>query len=58
LSTSSNITLDQALFAKPEEEAISEFMAYHEKNKVHARLRRSRGKDIDAACGQLANKEG
>jgi 23S rRNA (adenine2503-C2)-methyltransferase len=25
-------------------------------NKVNARLRRSRGKDIDAACGQLANK--
>jgi len=25
---------------------------------VNARLRRSRGKDIDAACGQLANKEG
>jgi len=23
---------------------------------VNARLRRSRGKDIDAACGQLANK--
>ncbi|MGN6566434.1 MAG: hypothetical protein ACTHJ0_00705 [Flavipsychrobacter sp.] len=31
------------------------FMHYLEKNKVHARLRRSRGKDIDAACGQLAN---
>jgi 23S rRNA (adenine2503-C2)-methyltransferase len=26
------------------------------KHKVNARLRRSRGKDIDAACGQLANK--
>jgi adenine C2-methylase RlmN of 23S rRNA A2503 and tRNA A37 len=23
-----------------------------------AKVRRSRGKDIDAACGQLANKEG
>jgi adenine C2-methylase RlmN of 23S rRNA A2503 and tRNA A37 len=23
---------------------------------VNVRLRRSRGKDIDAACGQLANK--
>ncbi len=26
-------------------------------HKVNARLRRSRGKDIDAACGQLANKD-
>jgi adenine C2-methylase RlmN of 23S rRNA A2503 and tRNA A37 len=25
-------------------------------DQVNARLRRSRGKDIDAACGQLANK--
>ena len=34
----------------------TEFMTYLEKHKVNARLRRSRGKDIDAACGQLANK--
>jgi 23S rRNA (adenine2503-C2)-methyltransferase len=32
-------------------------MQYLEKNRVNVRLRRSRGKDIDAACGQLANKE-
>ena len=50
--------IDQALFAKPEENAISAFMQHLEKNRVNARLRRSRGKDIDAACGQLANKEG
>ena len=50
--------IDQALFAKPEENAIAAFMQHLEKNKVNARLRRSRGKDIDAACGQLANKEG
>jgi 23S rRNA (adenine2503-C2)-methyltransferase len=49
--------IDQALFAKPEEDAITQFMHHLEKNKVNARLRRSRGKDIDAACGQLANKE-
>ena len=49
--------IDQALFAKPEENAIQQFMQHLEKNKVNARLRRSRGKDIDAACGQLANKE-
>ena len=28
-----------------------------EKNKITATIRRSRGKDIDAACGQLANKQ-
>ena len=49
--------IDQALFAKPEEDAIQQFMQHLEKNRVNARLRRSRGKDIDAACGQLANKE-
>lgn len=48
--------IDQALFAKPEESAIQQFMQHLEKNRVNARLRRSRGKDIDAACGQLANK--
>ena len=49
--------IEQALFAKPEEDAIQKFMEHLEKNRVNARLRRSRGKDIDAACGQLANKE-
>ena len=28
-----------------------------EKNKITVTIRRSRGKDIDAACGQLANKQ-
>ena len=45
-----------ARFTKPSEEKVDAFMAYLEKHKVNARLRRSRGKDIDAACGQLANK--
>ncbi|MGX5820211.1 23S rRNA (adenine(2503)-C(2))-methyltransferase RlmN [Chitinophaga lutea] len=48
--------IDNALFAKPSEDATEAFMAYLAKHKVNARLRRSRGKDIDAACGQLANK--
>ncbi len=48
--------INEATFAKPEEEVVDRFMTYLEKNKVNARLRRSRGKDIDAACGQLANK--
>ena len=48
--------IDFAKFEKPSEERMTQFMTYLEKNKVNARLRRSRGKDIDAACGQLANK--
>lgn len=49
--------IDKAAFQKPEEDAVQSFMAYLERHRVNARLRRSRGKDIDAACGQLANKE-
>lgn len=48
--------IDFAKFEKPTAQRMDEFMAYLEKHKVNARLRRSRGKDIDAACGQLANK--
>ncbi|MCU0405157.1 MAG: 23S rRNA (adenine(2503)-C(2))-methyltransferase RlmN [Chitinophagaceae bacterium] len=48
--------IDFAQFRKPTEEKTMAFMAYLEKHRVNARLRRSRGKDIDAACGQLANK--
>lgn len=50
--------IDQALFAKPDDATVEVFMNHLEKNRVNARLRRSRGKDIDAACGQLANKDG
>lgn len=48
--------IDAAKFEKPDEKKVESFIAYLAKNKVNARLRRSRGKDIDAACGQLANK--
>lgn len=50
--------IDLASFSKPDEATTENFMQYLEKNRVNARLRRSRGKDIDAACGQLANKQG
>lgn len=43
-------------FTKPSEETLQKFIAYLKANRVNARIRRSRGKDIDAACGQLANK--
>lgn len=49
--------IDFARFEKPDEDKVEAFMKYLEKNRVNARLRRSRGKDIDAACGQLANKD-
>jgi len=48
--------IENASFAKPDEVTTEKFMRHLEKNKVNARLRKSRGKDIDAACGQLANK--
>jgi 23S rRNA (adenine2503-C2)-methyltransferase len=48
--------IDAATFSKPDEKVVEQFMSYLEKHKVNVRLRRSRGKDIDAACGQLANK--
>lgn len=48
--------IDAARFQKPDSQTAEQFMEYLTKNRVNARLRRSRGKDIDAACGQLANK--
>lgn len=48
--------IENAVFSRPDDSTVQKFMAHLEKNKVNARLRRSRGKDIDAACGQLANK--
>jgi 23S rRNA (adenine2503-C2)-methyltransferase len=48
--------IDFASFRKPSPEKVEAFMQYLEKHRVNVRLRRSRGKDIDAACGQLANK--
>src|SRR5690606_35284716 len=47
--------IDLATFSKPDEQKTDAFMDYLRSKKVNARLRRSRGKDIDAACGQLAN---
>lgn len=49
--------IDFFKFTKPDEETTDNFMKFLERNRVNARLRRSRGKDIDAACGQLANKD-
>ncbi len=48
--------IDAVKFLKPAEDVVDKFMAHLSKAKVNVHLRRSRGKDIDAACGQLANK--
>lgn len=49
--------IDNAAYEKPGREATQKFMDYLAAHRVNVRLRISRGKDIDAACGQLANKK-
>lgn len=48
--------IDGAPFTKSGEERLNAFAAYLANHGVTVTVRRSRGKDIDAACGQLANK--
>jgi 23S rRNA (adenine2503-C2)-methyltransferase len=43
-------------FQQTTNERLEAFIDLLEKNKIIVNVRRSRGKDIDAACGQLANK--
>lgn len=49
--------IDKFPFDKPNEDGFETFVTALQKNRVNVRVRRSRGKDIDAACGQLANKD-
>lgn len=48
--------IDGAVFEKSDENRLNAFAAYLAREDVTVTVRRSRGKDIDAACGQLANK--
>ena len=48
--------IKEAAFNRSKNMQREQFVSYLEKNGVTATVRRSRGKDIDAACGQLANK--
>jgi 23S rRNA (adenine2503-C2)-methyltransferase len=48
--------VDDGIFQKSPAVRVDAFAAYLENNGVIAKVRRSRGEDIDAACGQLANK--
>jgi 23S rRNA (adenine2503-C2)-methyltransferase len=41
---------------RPAEEVCEKFLASLQKQKIHATLRREKGHDIDAACGQLRLK--
>lgn len=49
--------IDGLDFIKSDEDALNKFALYLRSHDVMCTIRRSRGKDIDAACGQLANKE-
>lgn len=48
--------IDGGEFTQTSGQRLNAFVAHLEKNGLIVNVRRSRGKDIDAACGQLANK--
>ena len=48
--------IDDREFQQASTQVINEYIKALEKNRIPVTIRRSRGKDIDAACGQLANK--
>ncbi|REE08052.1 23S rRNA m(2)A-2503 methyltransferase [Winogradskyella pacifica] len=48
--------IDDGEFQQASSKAIDMYVSVLEANNITVTVRRSRGKDIDAACGQLANK--
>jgi 23S rRNA (adenine2503-C2)-methyltransferase len=48
--------IDEGVFQQASEKAIAMYQRMLEQHGIISRIRKSRGKDIDAACGQLANK--
>lgn len=48
--------VDNSPFKRTTKERLENFVHYLEKNKIIVTVRKSRGDDIDAACGQLVNK--
>ena len=48
--------IDDGEFQQASSAAINNYISNLEMNDITVNVRRSRGKDIDAACGQLANK--
>ncbi|MCA4781722.1 23S rRNA (adenine(2503)-C(2))-methyltransferase RlmN [Empedobacter stercoris] len=51
-------SIDDGIYKQASEQAIDHYIKALESNNIVVNVRRSRGKDIDAACGQLANKTG
>lgn len=49
--------IDDGNFQQSESHVIDKYINNLERNHIPVTVRRSRGKDIDAACGQLANKQ-
>jgi len=49
-------SIGDSMFTNTSEDKLNKFFQYLAKEGLIVNLRRSRGKDIDAACGQLANK--
>ncbi|NQX85025.1 MAG: 23S rRNA (adenine(2503)-C(2))-methyltransferase RlmN [Flavobacteriaceae bacterium] len=49
--------IDDGEFQQAENAALEAYIETLEKHRIVVNVRRSRGKDIDAACGQLANKK-
>jgi 23S rRNA (adenine2503-C2)-methyltransferase len=49
--------IDDGDFQQANQQAITDYISILEMNDIIVNVRRSRGKDIDAACGQLANKK-
>ena len=48
--------IDDSEFQQADKQKVDAFASYLESKNLVVNIRRSRGKDIDAACGQLANK--
>jgi 23S rRNA (adenine2503-C2)-methyltransferase len=48
--------IDEGAFRQANDAALLMYQHLLESNGITTRIRKSRGKDIDAACGQLANK--
>ena len=49
-------SIDSPTFKKADDFWVDNYLKILKKNKISVSVRRSRGKDINAACGQLANK--
>ena len=47
---------DDSVFQNADDKWINNYLTTLKENRIPVSVRRSRGKDIDAACGQLANK--